>query len=142
MGSLSPLLLKQNERSGDIVQGTTQPFIITSPFKGSDIFAIKVTFWQPGNYGSVEQPLPIKKKKEHCVVLEDSYEFTVTLSPTETARFWTDRKAHMQAVITAKNGDIDANDTYDITVEPMFNGGNASTPGVGDIIILDGQNIK
>ncbi len=125
-----------------MVQGTTQPFTIKSKFKGSDIYAIKVTFWQPGNYGSVEQPLPIIKRKEHCVVLGDSNEFSVTLSPTETARFWVDRKAHMQAVITAVNGDIDANDTYDITVTSMFDGGNMPTPDAGGIIILDGQNIK
>ena len=127
-----------------MIQGIAQPFKIKTPFKGSEIYAIKVTFWQQGNYGTVEQPLPIIKTKndEHFTIINDSYEFGVTLSPNETARFWTDRKAHMQAVVTATNGTIVANNIYDITVEPMFNGGNTPTPGAGDIIILDGQNIK
>jgi hypothetical protein len=125
-----------------MVQGTTQPFTITTPFLGKNIREITVTFWQQGNHGTIEQPMPIVKTLEHhdCTVLAERYEFGVELSPSETARFWTDRKAHMQALITATNGATVANDVYDITVEPMFKGGNASTPDSG-IVVLDGENI-
>jgi hypothetical protein len=125
-----------------MIRGTEAPFVIKTKFLGADIFAIKVTFWQPGNYGTTEQPLPIIKTRGHCTVISDSYEFGVKLSSSETARFLEDRKAYMQAIVTSNSGEIVANDQYDIIVEPMFNGGNTPTPDAGGIIILDGQTIK
>lgn len=124
-----------------MIRGTDAPFIIKTKFLGADIFAIKVTFWQSGNYGTTTQPMPIVKSKGHCTVTDNSYEFQVKLSSSETARFLTDRKAYMQAIVTSNSGEIVANDQYDIIVEPMFNGGNTPTPDAGEIIILDGQDI-
>lgn len=126
-----------------MIRGTTAPFTFKLPILGSEVAEVEIKFWQRNNYGTPEAPLPITLYKESCVILDDSYEMGVELSPEQTLRFSDKRKASVQGRITANNGTKYGIKEQLITVYPIYNGTPTGLPDPdsNDFVILDGNNV-
>lgn len=127
-----------------MIRGTTAPFKFILPILGSQVATVEIQFWQRNNYGTPEAPLPITLHKESCVLLDDSYEMGVTLSPEQTRRFSDKRKASVQGLITDVNGFKYGIKEQLITVYPLYSGtttGDVPEQDDNGFIILDGYNV-
>lgn len=132
-----------------MIRGTTAPFKFKLPFKGSEIDILEVTFWQPGNNGTIEEPLPIVKPKTSCVIDNEGYEQGVILDQRETLRFSDKHKAFWQIrakAIDAIGGTVVGTKEIPIDVYPMFRDNALEsnilpTPDYNDMIILDGYKV-
>ena len=132
-----------------MIRGTTAPFKFKLPFKGSEIDILEVTFWQPGNKGTVEQPLPIVKPKTSCIIDSEGYEQGVILDQRETLRFSDKHKAFWQIrakAIDEIGGTIVGTKDIPITVYSLYkddviDSNILPTPDQSDIVILDGYKV-
>lgn len=79
-----------------MIRGTTAQFRFKIPYTKSELAWATIKFWQRGNTGTIEAPLPITKKLIHCDAPEDSKELCVSLTAEETARFSDKYKANVQ----------------------------------------------
>ena len=102
-----------------MIRGTTQSFTFKLPFKKSEIDNVTIKFWQPGNAGTTEAPLPFYKTLSSCAGSPDSTEITVSLMPSETKRFSDKLKAYVQMRVKPISGQIVATQRHLITVYPM-----------------------
>ena len=102
-----------------MIRGTTQSFTFKLPFNKSEIDNVTIKFWQPGNAGTTEAPLPFYKTLSSCAGSPDSTEITVSLMPSETKRFSDKLKAYVQMRVKPISGQIVATQRHLITVYPM-----------------------
>ncbi|MEE1303280.1 MAG: hypothetical protein UHD64_10895 [Bacteroidales bacterium] len=130
-----------------MVRGTTAQFKFSLPYNFEDIDVVDVVFWQPGNSGTTESPLPIHKTRFQCQGIEGTKELSVTLSPSETLRFSEKSKAKTQLRAKTKSGICFASKQELITVYPSYDDSIVGdvvlpTPDEGDDwVILDGEAI-
>jgi hypothetical protein len=130
-----------------MVKGTTTQFKFSLPYDYSDIEVAKIKFWQRGNNGTPDGPLPIYKTLAHCIQTSNPREILVTLSPAETLRFSTKVKGRVQLSATTYEGIRFASKEQLITIYPIHDDTN-----IGDVVwpapdesngwvILDGEAI-
>lgn len=128
-----------------MIRGTTAQFKFKLPYAKSDLQWVTMKFWQPGNDGTTEAPLPIIKKKEHCDDDDESKELSVSLTSEETLRFTDKYKAKVQMRAQHKNGLVFASKEKVIIVYPLDGDltQDAILPGETDDgwIVLDGQPV-
>ena len=102
-----------------MIRGTTAQFNFKLPCTKGDLIWVTVKFWQQGNSGTPEAPLPIKKTRDHCVGELDANEVCISLTAEETARFSDKIKAQVQFRAQRMDGTVFGNKTRYITVYPM-----------------------
>jgi hypothetical protein len=132
-----------------MIRGTTAQFKFVLPYDRSQIEKATIVFWQDGNDGTAEAPLPIYKSLEQCLATDNPREISVTLSKGETLRFSEKRKAYVQLTATTIEGTRFGSKQELITVYPIFDDsvlGDDITPTPGGEeengwIILDGKPI-
>lgn len=127
-----------------MIRGTTATFKFKLPCACTDLYAAQITFWQPGNEGTDEQPLPIVKPLESCSLLGN--ELAIKLYQTETLRFTEKRKAYVQLRASKKDGTVFGCKATPITVYPIPQDSivpdtELPTPDDNGFIIFDGENI-
>lgn len=127
-----------------MIRGTTASFKFKLPCNCSDIFFAEITFWQPGNEGTPEQPLPIIKTYNSCIPIGN--ELSVKLCQTETLRFSEERKAYVQLRASTKDGIVFGSKPTPITVYPVSQntiipGEDWPAPNDDGVVIFDGENI-
>lgn len=113
-----------------MVRGTTAQFKFSLPYNYDQIEFVKIVFWQKGNGGTVDSPLPIYKTLAHCTQTSNPKELLVTLSPAETLRFSTKFKGRVQLSATTYEGIRFASKEQLITVYPIQDDSN-----IGDIVV-------
>lgn len=102
-----------------MIRGTTAQFKFTLPYTLGDLRWVVMQFWQPGNNGTTDAPLPIVKRKTE---LEgDSQELFISLTPHETLRFTDKLKARVQLRALHKNGTVFASHQELVAVYPLPN---------------------
>lgn len=79
-----------------LIRATCQEFRFKLPYTLSQIKNVQITFWQEGNEGTEDCPLPITKTLTDCTGDPDKKELSVTLNQIETLAFTTDKKACVQ----------------------------------------------
>lgn len=105
-----------------MIRGTTAHFKFKLPCTREQLYWVTVKFWQPGNLGTVEAPLPITKNLSDCSAASDANEFCVSLTASETERFSDKTKARVQFRAQRTDGTIFGNKLKYITVYPMDDG--------------------
>ena len=128
-----------------MIRGTTAQFRFNIPYAFDELGWVNITFWQPGNNGTPEHPLPIIKTQGQCNAPNNPNEVCVTLNSEETARFSDKQKAYVQLRAQA-DGNTFASKQERITVYPindeLLEGGSDLPAPDGDgWIILDGSTI-
>jgi hypothetical protein len=142
-----------------MIRGTTAGFKFTLPYPLSKLARITVTFWQDGYEGTEFYPLPIIKEFTEFSESDDSTQFTVTLTASETKRFTDKLKARVQlvartrAIINGETGEeiepsvrFASRETL-VTVHPIKddiiedNPGDIAPTDEDGWVILDGQEI-
>lgn len=128
-----------------MIRGTTAQFKFKLPYAKNQLQWVTMKFWQPGNDGTTEAPLPIIKKKEHCDASDDSKELSVSLTSEETLRFTDRYKAKVQMRAQHTSGLVFASKEKVVTVYPLDGDltQDAILPGETDDgwIVLDGQPV-
>ena len=131
-----------------MVRGTTAQFKFSLPYNYDDLKSAEIVFWQSGNYGTTENPLPIRKSLEQCYGVEGTKELSVALSPSETLRFSEKAKAKTQLRASTFEGICFASKQEIITVYPSYDDSILDdvvpTPGgsqLGNWTVLDGGAI-
>lgn len=123
-----------------MIRGTTAQFKFKLPYPKEEISWITIRFWQPNNPSDL---LPITKKENCCVVLDNPNEVYVSLTAEETARFSDKYKAKLQLRgLHTSSGTVFGNKPKLITVYPMDNGVIQEDSPVGEYIIYDGKEIS
>lgn len=130
-----------------MIRGTTAQFKFSLPYNYDQIEVVKIAFWQKGNNGTTDNPLPIYKTLSDCVSTNNPKELLVTLQPVETLRFSTKVKGRVQLSARTYEGIRFASKEQLITVYPIQDDSNIGdlvvpTPEEDtDFIILDGKVI-
>ena len=128
-----------------MIRGTTAQYRFKIPYTKAELLWATIKFWQTGNSGTVEAPLPIMKKLEHCDAPDDSKELCVSLTAEETSRFSDKRKAQVQLRAQAQDGTVFGTKPQLVTVYPMdddiLEDPEFPTPDDEGRIILDGGTI-
>ena len=128
-----------------MIRGTTAQFKFKLPYAKGDLQWVTMKFWQPGNDGTTEAPLPIIKIKENCTGDSTSKELSVSLTSEETLRFTDKYKAKVQMRAQHKDGPVFASKEKVITVYPLDEDltQDVILPGETDDgwIVLDGQPV-
>lgn len=131
-----------------MIRGTSAQFKFNLPYDYSDLYLVKITFWQPGNKGiSTDRPLPIIKTLKQCSSTDNPRELLVTLSQGETLRFSDKTKAYVQLRASSKDGYTFASKQESLTVYPLYDDsvlGEDIIPSPDDDgwIILDGNIVE
>jgi hypothetical protein len=60
-----------------MIRGTTAQFKFKLPCAKGNLLFATIKFWQPGNPGTIEAPLPITKKLAHCTGLETNEQINI-----------------------------------------------------------------
>lgn len=102
-----------------MIRGTTAQFKFKMPYTLSELLWATMQFWQPGNNGTTEAPLPIIKKKTDFSGDGDSRELLVSLTSEETLRFTDKMKARVQLRAQHENGTVFASHQEIVTVYPL-----------------------
>lgn len=102
-----------------MIRGTTAQFKFKLPYTLGDLQWVVMQFWQPGNDGTTDAPLPIVKRKTELT--GDSTELLVSLTPHETLRFTDKLKARVQLRAQHTNGSVFASHQELVTVYPLPN---------------------
>lgn len=97
-----------------MIRGTTAQFKFKLPYTLGDLQWVVMQFWQPGNNGTTDAPLPIVKRKTELT--GDSKELLVSLTPHETLRFTDKLKARVQLRAQHTNGSVFASYQELVTV--------------------------
>jgi hypothetical protein len=128
-----------------VIRGTIAQFRFKLPYKKGDLQWATIKFWQPGNDGTTDAPLPITKRLEHCIAPEDVNELCVELTVAETLRFSDKLKARVQLRAQTVYGITFARREQLITVYPIYDGiiDDPTYPGADEdgLIIFDGQRV-
>lgn len=130
-----------------MIRGTTAQFRFKLPYTKGELVWATIKFWQPGNTGTVESPLPITKRLNHCLGSDDLCELYVNLTAEETMRFSDKFKAKTQLrAQRVEDGVVFASPEQDITVYPINDDLIADdpilpAPDEEGWIILDGEKI-
>ena len=130
-----------------MIRGTTAQFRFHIPYKFDEINWVTIKFWQKGNTGTTESPLPITKRKTDCYTSSNPNEICVSLNPDETSRFSDQLKAYVQLRAQTEDGITFASNQELITVYPINNEMIAEDPDLpvpepGDsVVLLDGSTI-
>lgn len=129
-----------------MIRGTTAQFKFKLPYKKSELDWATIKFWQPGNAGTLEAPLPITKRLIHCSAPENSNELYISLSAEETLRFSDKFKAKAQLRAQANDGTTFASHQQTIAVYPINDEivkDDPLMPGANEDgwVILDGESI-
>lgn len=126
-----------------MIIGTTAQFKFHIPYAIGDLQWVVMQFWQPGNSGTTDAPLPIVKRKTE--LSGDSKELLVSLTPHETLRFTDKLKAKVQLRAQHSNGTVFASHQESIPVYPLPNDliKEDILPSVNDDgwVVLDGGSI-
>ena len=129
-----------------MIRGTTAQFKFKVPYPKNELQWVTMKFWQPGNNGTPEAPLPIIKKKTHCGGADDSTDLYVSLTSEETLRFTTKFKAKVQLRAQHNSGLIFASKEESVPVYPLSDD-LVQEPTLPEIpeedgwIVFDGQEI-
>ena len=128
-----------------MIRGTTAQFKFKLPYAKNELRWVTMKFWQPGNDGTTEAPLPIIKKKTHCNDSDDSKNLIVSLTAEETLRFTDKYKAKVQMRAQHNDGFVFASKEQVITVYPLDRDLDQDVilPGATDDVwvVLDGQPV-
>ena len=128
-----------------MIRGTTARFKFKLPYAKNELQWVTMKFWQPGNSGTLEAPLPIIKQKTHIDSSDDSKELSVSLTSEETLRFSDKYKAKVQMRAQHNEGFVFASKEKVITVYPLDKDLSQDTvlPGETDDgwIVFDGQPV-
>lgn len=128
-----------------MIRGTTAQFKFKLPYQKSELQWATMKFWQPGNSGTLDAPLPITKRLANCSAPEDSYELCVSLNAEETMRFSDKLKARAQLRAQTIDGTTFASHQQLITVYPINDDiltDDPTLPAEEDgWIILDGEPV-
>ena len=130
-----------------MIRGTTAQFKFKLPYTKEELAWATIKFWQPGNSGTTEAPLPITKRLDHCEPSDDLQELCVSLTAEETSRFSDKYKAKVQLRAQhLDNGTVFGSRPQLITVYPMLDAiieEDPTMPGANDegFVILDGETI-
>jgi hypothetical protein len=129
-----------------MIRGTTAQFKFKLPYPKSELAWATIKFWQPGNNGTLEAPLPITKRLEHCTAADDSDVLCISLTAEETSRFSDKFKAKTQLRAQASDGTTFASRQQIITVYPINDDiimDDPTMPGEDEEgwIVLDGETI-
>ena len=101
-----------------MIRGTTAQFEFKIPCDNlGDLEWVAIKFWQDGNPGTNEAPLPIIKRESQCS-MEKPGILCVSLSAHETMRFSDDNKAKVQLTARKWGGTQFASHEQSITVYP------------------------
>jgi hypothetical protein len=100
-----------------MIRGTTAQFKFKLPYTLENLQWAKMQFWQPGNNGTPEAPLPIVKRKTD--LSGDSKELLVSLTSHETLRFTDKLKAKVQLRAQHIDGTVFASLPEFVTVYPL-----------------------
>ena len=100
-----------------MIRGTTAQFKFNLTYALGDLQWVVMQFWQPGNNGTTDNPLPIIKKR--TTLSGTSTELLVTLTSEETLRFTDKLKARVQLRAQTKTGLIFASHQELVTVYPL-----------------------
>lgn len=100
-----------------MIRGTTAQFKFKLPCTLESLQWAKMQFWQPGNYGTEDAPLPIIKKKTN--LSGDSTELLVSLTSHETLRFTDKLKARVQLRAQHIDGTVFASAQELVSVYPL-----------------------
>ena len=100
-----------------MIRGTTAQFKFKLPYTLGDLQWVIMQFWQPGNNGTTDAPLPIVKRKTE--LSGDSKELLVSLTSHETLRFTDKLKARVQLRAQHTNGTVFASHQELVTVYPL-----------------------
>lgn len=76
-----------------MIRGTTAQFKFKLPYSYDELSWVTIKFWQPNNPNRF---LPITRKLDSCVALDDSKVLCVSLTAEETTRFLDKYKAKVQ----------------------------------------------
>jgi hypothetical protein len=104
-----------------LIRATCQGFRFKLPYSFERIKNVQITFWQEGNEGTDDCPLPITKVLADCTGEHDGKELSVVLNQVETAAFMTDRKAFVQFRGLTDNDFVFGSHIMPITVYPVKN---------------------
>ena len=127
-----------------MIRGTTAQFKFKLPYLKDELAWATIKFWQPYNPSKL---LPITRKLEHCVALDNLNELCVSLTAEETARFLDKYKAKVQLRAQhASSGAVFGCKPIIFTVYPMEDKIIEEDPlfppeDEDGIIILDGDDI-
>lgn len=130
-----------------MIRGTTAQFKFKLPCTKGELLWATIKFWQRGNTGTVQAPLPITKKLIHCDAPDGSTELYVSLTAEETARFSDKYKAYVQfRAQNATNGTVFGTKPQLVTVYPMLDEILDEDPMLPDAnddgwIVLDGKSV-
>lgn len=126
-----------------MIRGTTAQFKFKLPYTLGDLQWVIMQFWQPGNNGTTDAPLPIVKRKTE--LSGDSKELLVSLTSHETLRFTDKLKARVQLRAQHTNGTVFASHQELVTVYPLPDDlvNEPVLPGEDDDgwVVLDGSTI-
>lgn len=101
-----------------MIRGTTAQFKFKIPCTYNELEWVAIKFWQDGNNGTSDAPLPIIKSKGYCSSLDEG-ELCVYLSAEETKRFSDRSKAKVQLSAKKWDGTRFASHQQLITVYPI-----------------------
>lgn len=130
----------------NVVRGTTAEFKFNIPCDFENLHAVKITFWQHHNKGTVDHPLPIIKAKVNCIVKTNPREIYVSLTQEETLRFKDDRKGYVQFKASSIDGLVFGSKEEAFTVYAAYDNSMIEedplpTP-IDDVLILDGGEVN
>lgn len=103
-----------------MIRGTTAQFKFNLPYPYHEISSAKITFWQPGNDGSADYPLPLVKTLSSCSRGSSLNEICVTLSQLETMAFSEESRAYVQFRGLASDGSAFASKQEGFIVYPVY----------------------
>ena len=128
-----------------MIRGTTAQFKFKVPYPKNELQWVTMKFWQPGNNGTTEAPLPIIKKKTHCESADNSTDLYVSLTSEETLRFSSKLKARVQLRAQHNSGLVFASKEEVVPVYPMSDDLVQDPVLPGEIddewIVFDGQEV-
>jgi hypothetical protein len=116
------------------------------PYNFDELILAEVRFWQDGNKGTVERPLPIVKSLNQCECGKHPRQLFTFLTEEETLRFSNTKKAWVQMRATPRDGNTFGCLETPIPVYP-YNGDEPlgdvvfPTPDENDVVFLDGGRI-
>ena len=134
-----------------MIRGTTAQFKFKLPYTLGELQWVVMQFWQPGNNGTPDAPLPIVKRKTKIaadgteLLFGDSKEILVSLTSHETLRFTDKLKARVQLRAQHTDGTVFASHQELVTVYPLSDDliHEEVLPGENNDgwIVLDGESV-
>ena len=130
-----------------MIRGTASQFKFQLPYKATELYVVRIVFWQEDNKGpSNDRPLPIIKVLSQCDFTDNPMELSVTLNQEETLRFSDKKKAYVQFWGRTSEGAPVATKEISISVYPIYDDTIVGedplpTPSDNNLVVLDGLSI-